>query len=175
MAHRLAREVSALAVLLALSGALWAGQATPAAADHFLTHGDALKLKPTLQPAPQPQAQPMPMPVPPAQQARADAQDTAARLGRVVVQDANVYLAPQAAGDDSVLQTYSADTAPQAKAQGVAVPGLLGIAAQAYRAQAANALSDDGEAPQAYSLADAMRDAIWRKQTAQRLRDLFAD
>jgi len=173
MAHRLAREVSALAVLLALSGALWAAQATPAAADHFLTHGDALKLKPTLQPAPQ--AQPVPMPVPPAQQARADAQDTAARLGRVVIEDANVYLAPQAAGDDSVLQTYSADTAPQAKAEGVAVPGLLGIAAQAYRAQAANALSDDGATPQAYSLADAMRDAIWRKQTARRLRDLFAD
>ena len=169
MAHRVTRDVSSLAVLFALCAAVWTIQTAPAAADHFLTHGDALKVKSKLQPMPVPAVSPG------AQQARIAPQDVAARLGHVVIQDANVYLAPQAAGDDQVLGTYSVDTAPQAKAHGVAVPGLLGIAAQAYRAQAANALSDDGEAPQAYSLADAMRDAIWRKQTAQRLRDLFED
>jgi len=166
MAHRLAREVFALAGLLTLTGTLLAA---PAAADHFLTHGDALKIRPTLQSAP------MPMLAPSAQQARAEAQDGTVKTRRAVVQDANIYLAPQAAGDDAVLRSYAADVAPQAKAHGVVVPGLLGIAAQAYRAQAADHLGEDGEAPQNYSLADAMRDAIWRKQTAQRLRDLFED
>lgn len=44
------------------------------------------------------------------------------------------------------------------------VPGLLGIATQVHRAQDQNS--------QAYSLADAMRDAIWRKRTAARLKAL---
>ena len=47
------------------------------------------------------------------------------------------------------------------------MPGLLGIANQAHRAQDPN-----GRNAQAYSLADAMRDAIWRKQTAARLKSL---
>ena len=47
--------------------------------------------------------------------------------------------------------------------------GLLGIANQAHRAQDPN-----GQNAQAYSLADAMRDAIWRKNTAARLKSLTA-
>ena len=47
------------------------------------------------------------------------------------------------------------------------MPGLLGIANQAHRAQDPN-----GQNAQAYSLADAMRDAIWRKNTAARLKSL---
>lgn len=167
MAHRLAREVCALGTLLALTGSLMIFQPGPAAADHFLTHGDALKVESA--------ARPVPLPVPAAQQARVDPRDGTAQPRRVVVHDANVYLAPQAAGDDALLRNYSASVAPQAKAQGVAVPGLLGIAAQAYRARASNGAGANGQAPQAYSLADAMRDAIWRKQTARRLRELFED
>ncbi len=49
------------------------------------------------------------------------------------------------------------------------MPGLLGIANQAHRAQDPN-----GQNAQAYSLADAMRDAIWRKNTAARLKSLTA-
>ena len=47
------------------------------------------------------------------------------------------------------------------------VPGLLGIANQTIRGRDPNAQNN-----QAYSLADAMRDAIWRKTTAARLRSL---
>ena len=47
------------------------------------------------------------------------------------------------------------------------VPGLLGIANQTIRGRDPN-----GQNNQAYSLADAMRDAIWRKTTAARLRSL---
>ena len=47
------------------------------------------------------------------------------------------------------------------------MPGLLGIANQASRAQNPN-----GRNAQAYSLADAMRDAIWRKQTMAKLNSL---
>lgn len=166
MAHRLAREVCARAALFTLMGSLLAA---PAAADHFLTHGDALKPKPV--------AQPVPLPKPAAQQARAAAQDDSLRsLSYLSVRDAKVYLAPQAAGDDALLRSYSTE-ATQAQADRRAVPGLLGIAAQAYRAKAVDlAGGAAGATPQqAYTLADAMRDAIWRKQTARRLRDLFDD
>jgi len=178
MAHRLARAVCARAALLTLMGSLLAA---PAAADHFLTHGDALKPKTV--------AQPVPSAKPAAQQARAAGQDDSLRslsyltvrddplrsLSYLTVRDAKVYLAPQAAGDDISLRSYSTEAAP-ARADRRAVPGLLGIAAQAYRAKAVDlAGGAAGATPQAYTLADAMRDAIWRKQTARRLRDLFDD
>ncbi len=63
------------------------------------------------------------------------------------------------------MKAYSADRAPGASA----APGLLGIASQAYRTQ-----SSAGTANKAYSLADAMRDAVWRKKTAARLKDLMS-
>ena len=47
------------------------------------------------------------------------------------------------------------------------MPGPLGIANLAQRG-----LEPDGQNDQAYSLADAMRDAIWRKNTAARLKSL---
>jgi hypothetical protein len=211
MAHRLARKVCARAALFTLMGSLLAA---PAAADHFLTHGDALKPKPV--------AQPVPSAKPAAQQARAAGQDDSLRsLSYLAVREFKVDLAPQAAGDDILRRSYSTeaaqkvytagqddslhllsylavrefkvDLAPQAaggdislrsysteaaraRADRRAVPGLLGIAAQAYRAKAVDLAGDAaGATPQAYTLADAMRDAIWRKQTARRLRDLFDD
>ena len=48
------------------------------------------------------------------------------------------------------------------------MPGLLDIATQTYRTQGAA-----GTANKAYSLADAMRDAVWRKTTAAKLRALM--
>ncbi len=55
------------------------------------------------------------------------------------------------------------------RSNGTAAPGLLGIATQAYRTQASA-----GTANKAYSLADAMRDAVWRKRTAAKLKSLMS-
>ncbi len=63
------------------------------------------------------------------------------------------------------MKAYSADQA----AKGSAAPGLLGIASQTYRTQASA-----GTANKAYSLADAMRDAVWRKNTAAKLKSLMS-
>lgn len=82
--------------------------------------------------------------------------------------DANVYITPQHLPKDDLLQAYSANKA--AKAQGVKVPGLLGIASQAYRSQKLRPGQTVVGKP--YSLADAMRDAMWRKKTAAMLRNL---
>jgi len=91
--------------------------------------------------------------------------------------DANIYLTPRSIPDnDRFLKAYNADrpdggrakAKAKAKAgEAAAVPGLLGIANQVHRARDPN-----GQNNQAYSLADAMRDAIWRKTTAARLRSL---
>ncbi|MEE8189258.1 MAG: hypothetical protein V3T80_08635 [Kiloniellales bacterium] len=84
--------------------------------------------------------------------------------------DANVYLTPENVPEnDELLKAYATDRAPQANGDGVATPGLLGIAAQAYRAQrpAKKGMKST------YSLADAMRDAVWRKKTAAKLKRLF--
>jgi len=87
--------------------------------------------------------------------------------------DANIYLTPRSIPDnDRFLKAYNADRPDGGRAkakagEGAAVPGLLGIANQAHRARDPN-----GQNNQAYSLADAMRDAIWRKTTAARLRSL---
>ncbi len=81
--------------------------------------------------------------------------------------DANVYITSRNIPEnDRLLEAYSADQA--AKGIGHAVPGLLDIAAQAYRIQAAA-----GTANKTYSLADAMRDAVWRKKTAAKLKTLM--
>ncbi len=134
-----------LLVLLGLAGT--------ARADHFLTH-----------PAATPQV------------AEATAQGAAAaRDARALFQkgkeikikrDANVYITPRnIPKNDRFLKAYSADQA----AKGSSAPGLLGIATQAYRTQASA-----GTANQAYSLADAMRDAVWRKKTAAKLKSLMS-
>ncbi len=133
-----------LLVLLGLAGTARAG--------HFLTH-----------PAATPQV------------AEATAQGAAARDARALFEkgkeikikrDANVYITPRnIPKNDRFLKAYSADQA----AKGSAAPGLLGIASQTYRTQASA-----GTANKAYSLADAMRDAVWRKNTAAKLKSLMS-
>ncbi len=133
-----------LLVLLGLAGTARAG--------HFLTH-----------PAATPQV------------AEATAQGAAARDARALFEkgkeikikrDANVYITPRnIPKNDRFLKAYSADKA----AKGSSAPGLLGIATQAYRTQASA-----GTAAKAYSLADAMRDAVWRKTTAAKLKSLMS-
>ena len=92
-----------------------------------------------------------------------------------IKRDANVYItAPNIPKNDRLLEAYNADRPNRGRVQtrlgeATAVPGLLGIANQAHRAQ-----DPDGRNAQAYSLADAMRDAIWRKNTAARLKSLTA-
>ncbi len=83
-----------------------------------------------------------------------------------VKRDANIYITPRnIPKNDRFLKAYSSDKA----AGGSSAPGLLGIAAQAYRIQALA-----GTANKAYSLADAMRDAVWRKNTAAKLESLMS-
>ncbi len=78
--------------------------------------------------------------------------------------DASIYITPgNIPKNDRFLKAYSTDRV----VQGASAPGLLGIAAQAYRIQGAA-----GTANKAYSLADAMRDAVWRKKTAAMLESL---
>ncbi len=87
--------------------------------------------------------------------------------------DANIYLTPRNIPEnDRFLEAYNADRPDAGRAQAkageaAAVPGLLGIANQTIRGRDRN-----GQNNQAYSLADAMRDAIWRKTTAARLKSL---
>ena len=84
-----------------------------------------------------------------------------------LIKDADVYItARNIPKNDRLLEAYSAEQA--ANGTGHAAPGLLGIASQAYRIQASA-----GTANKAYSLADAMRDAVWRKKTAARLKTLM--
>ncbi len=135
-----------LLVLLALAGTARAG--------HFLTH-----------PAATPQA------VATAQAAQAAAMRDAKALFQKgkeikIKRDAKVYITPgNIPKGDRFLKAYAADQAPGTSA----APGLLGIASQAYRTQ-----SSAGTANRAYSLADAMRDAVWRKKTAARLKSLMS-
>ncbi len=123
------------------------GLAGTARADHFLTH-----------PAATPQA---------VKAAARDARTLFGRAGEIKVKrDAKVYITPQnIPKNDRFLKAYSVDKA----ATGTATPGLLGIASQAYRGQAAA-----GTANRAYSLADAMRDAVWRKKTAAMLESMMS-
>jgi hypothetical protein len=86
-----------------------------------------------------------------------------------IKRDANVYItAPNIPKNDRLLEAYNADRPNRGRVQtrfgeATAVPGLLGIANQAQAG---------GKSNPVYSLADAMRDAIWRKNTAARLKSL---
>ncbi len=90
-----------------------------------------------------------------------------------VRKDANIYITARSIPEnDRFLEAYKANWSNSARAQSrlgeaSALPGLLDIANQAHRAQDSNGLNG-----QAYYLADAMRDAIWRKNTANRLKAL---
>jgi hypothetical protein len=131
-------------------------------ADHFLTH-----------PAAQKAAAPKPAGTAAVAKPGAALTFPGIESGRIKPKpkfDANVYLTPENVPEnDELLKAYATDRAPQANGDGVATPGLLGIAAQAYRAQrpAKKGMKST------YSLADAMRDAVWRKKTAAKLRRLF--
>ncbi len=136
-----------LLVLLGLAGT--------ARADHFLTHPSAT-----------------PQVAEATAQAAAAAREARALFEKdkeiKIKRDANVYITPRnIPKNDRFLKAYDADKA--AKNDANAVPGLLGIATQAYRTQASA-----GTANKAYSLADAMRDAVWRKNTAAKLKSLMS-
>jgi hypothetical protein len=89
-----------------------------------------------------------------------------------VTKDASVYItARNIPENDRLLGAYSDERPNGGQVQtrfgeATAIPGLLGIAAQTQRMQGG------GQDAPAYSLADAMRDAIWRKNTAARLKSL---
>ncbi len=140
-----------LLVLLGLAGETRAG--------HFLTH-----------PAAAPQGASVPQTVAATPQAvkAATVRDTRTLFekGKEIKRDANIYITPRnIPKNDRFLKAYSSDKA----AGGSPAPGLLGIATQAYRIQALA-----GTANKAYSLADAMRDAVWRKNTAAKLESLMS-
>ncbi len=90
-----------------------------------------------------------------------------------IQKDAKVFITSRNIPEnDRLLEAYNADQTEAGRFQNeaseaVVAPGLLGIALQARRAQ-----EGAGQGDQAYSLADAMRDAIWRKKTAAKLRSL---
>ncbi len=89
----------------------------------------------------------------------------------MVKYDPKVYIAPQnIPKNDWILKAYSADKAERARAKAnrIVVPGLMGISSQAYRARHGAGRN------RTYSLADAMRDAIWRRNTAAMLETLLS-
>jgi hypothetical protein len=82
--------------------------------------------------------------------------------------DANVYITPRnIPKNDRFLKAYSANKARQKETGGITTPGLLSIAAQTYR------VNDRTNGKRAYTLADAMRDTIWRKNTSAKLKTLL--
>ena len=82
---------------------------------------------------------------------------------------AKVLVAPEhVRRNDELLKAYAIKAAPNAKTNGVSLPGLLDIAREAQRNQA-HAGPD-----KASSLADAMRHAVWRKKTAAKLKSMFS-
>jgi hypothetical protein len=161
---------ASLAISLVVTLAVLFDATAPAQAGHFLTHPAG-----TAPSAPSLAAQTRALNA--TQNAAAEPSGAAtlfkngAEIG--VKNDANIYLTPRSIPDnDRFLKAYNADRPDAGRAQAkageaAAVPGLLGIANQTIRGRDRN-----GQNNQAYSLADAMRDAIWRKTTAARLRSL---
>lgn len=69
------------------------------------------------------------------------------------------------------MKTYDADNAARKGANAAnAAPGLLGIADQTYRTQGGAGAVENRD----YSLADAMHDAVWRKNTSAKLEILMS-
>ena len=143
--------------------------ASPVQASHFLTHpaGTPAALNaPSL--AAQAAAQVA---------ARSDAQARALQVRALNAaginnwKDVNIYVTtPNIPAKDRLLKRYNAGGPSGGGAQvntgeAVAAPGLLRIAIEARHAKNPN-----GQNNQAYSLADAMRDAAWRRDAAARLR-----
>ncbi len=164
-----------LVVSLVVALGLWLGAGGPAQAGHFLTH-----------PAEAPSAAQIMAQTTAQAAARTAAQNAAKSAKRAaalfkngaeikVRKDANLYITSRNIPEnDRLLEAYNAERPNGGRVQtrlgeATAVPGLLGIANQAHRAQDPN-----GQNAKAYSLADAMRDAVWRKNTAARLKSLTA-
>ena len=83
--------------------------------------------------------------------------------------DASVYLTPRnIPKNDRFLKIYGVDNAARKGAN--AAPGLLGIADQTYHSQGGAGVAEN----KIYSLADAMHDAVWRKNTAAKLKILMS-
>ena len=161
---------ASLAISLVVTLAVLFDATAPAQAGHFLTHPAG-----TAPSAPSLAAQTRALN---ATQNAAAASSEAATLFKngaeiEIKKDAKIYLTPRSIPDnDRFLKAYNAERPDGGRAQAkageaAAVPGLLGIANQAHRGRDPN-----GQNNQAYSLADAMRDAIWRKTTAARLKAL---
>ncbi len=156
------------------------GAAEPARAGHFLTHPAGVPIVTSAGPS----AAMLAAQVAAQAGTRSAAQNAAKASARAatlfkngteikIKKDANLYITSRNIPEnDRFLEAYNADRRNGGRVQtrlgeAAAVPGLLGIANQAHRAQDPN-----GRNAQAYSLADAMRDAIWRKNTAARLKSL---
>jgi hypothetical protein len=136
------------------------GLASTAQAEHFLTHPAASDAQTPV--APQAPVGTQAAVAAPRGVRKLFEEGTEIKIER----DANIYITRQnIPKNDRFLKAYAVDKATGS--QGTAVPGLLGIAAQAYRTQRGS-----GKTNKAYSLADAMRDAVWRKQTAAMLKTL---
>ena len=172
---------ASLAIIFAVSLAVAFDAAAPAQAGHFLTHPAGTPAAPS---APSLAARAEVQAGAPSLAGQTRAPNATAASSRAatlfkkgadinIKRDANVYITPRnIPGNDRRLERYNADRPnggrSQAKAgEAAAVPGLLGIANEAHRGR-----DPDGRNNQAYSLADAMRDAIWRRDTAAKLRSL---
>ena len=162
-----------LAASLVAFLALSLGAAEPARAGHFLTHPASQSAGTSAGRPAGPSA--VTLAAQPAAQAGAQIAAALFQNGAEIKirKDANLYItARNIPENDRLLAAYNADRPNGGRVQtrlgeATAVPGLLGIANQAYRAQDPN-----GRNAQAYSLADAMRDAVWRRNTAARLKSL---
>ena len=165
-----------LAASLVAFLALSLGAAEPARAGHFLTHPASQSAGTSAGRPAGPSA--VTLAAQAATQNAARASSRAAALFQngteiKIRKDANLYItARNIPENDRLLAAYNADRPHGGRVQtrfgeATAVPGLLGIATQAHRAQ-----DPSGRNAQAYSLADAMRDAIWRRNTAARLKAL---
>lgn len=165
------RVLGGLALLLALGAAASAPKA--AHAKHFLTH-------PAAAPLVAPRAAEIARPAAPAKPVKPLVVKTARSVPNPAKlfdenrdatknrNDANVIIKPSfLPKNDELLEAYA--TPGPATANNAKAPGLLGIATQAYRVQTRKPAAVR-TAPKAYSLADAMRDAVWRKKTAARLK-----
>ncbi len=169
--------VTSLVVSLIIILVVSIGAAAPARADHYLTHPASKSAgpgaaTPVAQAATQAGTRGAVWNV--AKSSTAGASRRAATLFKSgteirIKRDANVYItAPNIPKNDRLLEAYNADRPNRGRFQtrfgeATAVPGLLGIANQAQVG---------GKSNPVYSLADAMRDAIWRKNTAARLKSL---
>ncbi len=171
---------ASLVVSLVAFLAVSLGADAPARAGHFLTHPAAESDGGSAGPSAGPSAATLAAQAAAQAGTRSAAQNAAQASARAatlfkngaeirIKRDANVYItAPNIPKNDRLLEVYNADRPNRGRVQtrfgeATAVPGLLGIANQAQVG---------GKSNPVYSLADAMRDAIWRKNTAARLKSL---